>query len=246
MARMRMLLIAVVAVIALIIGAGFFLGFFSDNPEEATIEGAVEAVAGGEEGDAEGGDGGAEAEAIDPSVDGVEGAWTVVPNPDATFVGYRINEVLTTVGDFEVVARTPDVTGSMEIAGGMVTSTELVAQMGTLTTDNNNRDRAMRSQALETEQFPEATFSLTSPIDLGDLPAAGETISITASGDLTIHGVTQAVDFPLDAQIVGSNIVVVGQLQVLLADYDIDAPSAPVVASVEDNALLELSVAFGR
>lgn len=204
-----------------------------ESADDTGDTGDGDAAAGSDEGDTGSGD-------------GLDGTWTVEANEEVTFVGYRIDEVLTTVGDFTVVGRTPDVTGTMQIEGTMVTATELVAQMETLTTDNGARDRAMRSQALETSQFPEATFSLTSPIDLGAIPADGETISVTATGDLTIHGVTQSVDFPLDAQVVGDNIVVVGQLDVLLADYGINAPSAPIVASVEDNAILELSVAFGR
>lgn len=66
------------------------------------------------------------------------------------------------------------------------------------------------------------------------------------AGDLTIHGVTRPVDFPLTATIQGPNLVVIGQLDVLLADYGIAAPSAPVVASVEDNAILELSLVLAR
>ena len=69
---------------------------------------------------------------------------------------------------------------------------------------------------------------------------------MTATGDLTVHGVTQPVAIPLEAQIVNDVIVVVGQLPIALSDYDIAAPSAPIVASVEDSALLEISVALTR
>jgi polyisoprenoid-binding protein YceI len=215
----------------------------TDTTESQTDSTETEDADSAQEGDA-GSD--AASDAASDAGAGLDGTWSVQANEEVTFVGYRIDEVLTTVGDFTVVGRTPDVTGTMQIEGTSVTATELVAQMDTLTTDSGARDRAMRSQALETGEFPEATFSLTSPIDLGSIPAEGETISVTATGDLTIHGVTQSVDFPLEAQVVGDVIVVVGQLNVLLADYDINAPSAPVVASVEDNAILELSVAFAR
>ncbi len=104
----------------------------------------------------------------------------------------------------------------------------------------------MRNQALETAQFPEATFTLTTPIELDAVPAEGVAIQTTATGELTIHGVTQSVDFPLEAQLVGDSIVVIGQLPMLLADYDIAAPSAPIVASVADNAVLELSIVLSK
>ena len=104
----------------------------------------------------------------------------------------------------------------------------------------------MKSQALETDQFPEATFVLAEPIELGSIPEEGTPVSAVATGDLTIHGVTQRVDFPLDAQIQSGSIVAAGQLQVALADFDIATPSARIVASVEDVAILELSLVFSR
>lgn len=246
-----------IGAVIVVLGMAWWLGFFSDSPEEATIEAAVEAVSGGEADDAAAEDVASDEPSPDaadadvtttaPEVDeGITGEWTVQANADATFVGYRINEVLNTIGDFEVVGRTSDVSGTLVADGTTITEVTVVAQMGTLTTDNSARDGAMRSQALETEDFPEAIFTLTSPIELGTLPAESVTIEATATGDLTIHGVTQSVDFPLEAQRVGDVIVVVGQLPMLLADYDISAPTAPIVASVEDNALLELSVVLAK
>lgn len=245
--KMRVIVGSGVCVLVLVLGGAWWLGFFADSPDEVDIEAAVEAAIGSDGDGAETGQSDlTEDSGAAQAVDGISGTWTVQPDESVTFVGYRINEVLTTIGDFEVVGRTPDVSGTMEADGTSITAVSLVAEMGTLTTDNGQRDRAMRTQALETTEFPQATFLLTSPIELGAIPAAGETISVVATGDLTIHGVTQSVDFPLDAQLAGDLIVVVGQLDVLLADYGIAAPSAPVVASVEDTAVLELSVAFAQ
>jgi len=243
MSRTTIIVGAVAALVVVLAGVAWSLGYFSDAPEEATISAAAEAVS--DDGAADD-DASAGPAADGQPVDDISGTWTVQANEEVTFVGYRINEVLSSVGDFTVVGRTPEVTGTMEADGTSVTAVDLVAQMDTLSTDRSGRDRAMRSQALETSEFPEATFMLTSPIDVGEVPAEGETISVTATGDLTIHGVTQSVDFPLDAQLVGDIIVVVGQLEVLLADFGINAPSAPAVVSVEEMAILELSVAFGR
>lgn len=259
MTKKQMVLGGALAAVLALLGLGWWLGYFSDTPEEATIEAAVEAVSGGDDAaddteESNGEDTSAESDAdaggevvpVEAPDAGITGEWTVQQNADATFIGYRINEVLTTIGDFEVVGRTSDVTGTLVADGTTITDVTVVADMTTLTTDNSNRDNAMRGQALETEQFPEASFVLQSPIELGGVPDAGVTIEATATGDLTIHGVTQSVDFPLEAQIVGESIVVVGQLNVLLADFDIEAPSAPIVASVEDNALLELSLVLSR
>lgn len=217
-------------------GLAVYLGFFEEAPEEANVAVAAEAVQ--QQAEEAGTDGGA--------VDSLDGTWSVTPVEGQTFIGYRINEVLTTIGDFEVVGRTTGVTGTLEGSGTTITAVDVVADMTTITTDNGARDNAMRSQALETGEFPTATFTLVEPIELGTIPPEGTAISAIAIGDLTIHGVTQRVEFPLDAQVQSGSIVAAGQLLVQLADYDISAPTAPIVASVEDEATLELSLVFSR
>ena len=59
------------------------------------------------------------------------------------------------------------------------------------------------AKGIETGTFPTATFRLTTPIELGALPAEGETISMTALGELTLHGQTKAVEVPLQARLSG-------------------------------------------
>ncbi len=44
---------------------------------------------------------------------------------------------------------------------------------------------------METSVYPTATFTLTEPIDLGTLPDANADVTATATGELTLHGVTK-------------------------------------------------------
>ena len=235
---LKILLVAVVIGAAAVLGLLWVAGYppFDDTPEEANIADAAAAAS----------DETAPDDDPTPPLDNIDGSWIVVANEDATFVGYRINEVLNTIGDFEVVGRTSEVTGTLVAYKTRISTATVTAQMGSLTTDRSGRDNAMRSQSLETEDFPEATFDLSTPIDIGSIPVEGETVTVTANGDLTIHGVTKTVDFPLEATVTNGLIVVVGQLQIELADFDISAPSAAIVAKVEDVAILELSLLFGR
>ena len=237
MSRNRILLSGGLAVVIVLAAGAWWLGYFDEPDAEANVEDLAAAVQ--EQAEAEG----TETEAPLESLDGV---WNVTPVEGQTFIGYRINEVLNTIGDFTVVARTAGVTGSMEGAGTTITAVSIVGDMTTITTDRSGRDNAMKSQALETDQFPEATFVLAEPIELGSIPDEGIPVSAIAVGDLTIHGVTQRVEFPLDAQVQSGGVVVAGQLEVALADYGISAPSARIVASVEDVAILELSLVFTR
>lgn len=237
MSRTRILLGGALAVVLVLAAGAWWLGIFDEPADEANVEDLAAAVQEQAEAD------GTESEAPLESLDGV---WTVTPVEGQTFIGYRINEVLNTIGDFTVVGRTAGVTGTLEVSGTTITAVSIVGDMTSITTDNSARDSAMKSQALETEQFPEATFELIDRIELGSIPPEGTSVSAAAIGDLTIHGVTQLVEFPLDAQIQSGAIVAAGQLEVQLADYDINPPSARIVASVEDVAILELSLVFTR
>lgn len=167
----------------------------------------------------------------------------------SSFAGFRINEELANFGAKTVVGRTPGVSGSMELVGTQVIGAEFVVDMAGLITDNDSRTGALRGPngGLETDTFPEARFELTQPIELGSVPAEGASIDVQATGNLTVHGVTNEVTIPLTAEVQAGVIIVFGNLEgMLLADYGIPKPTAVVVVSVEDNATMELQLFLTR
>ena len=195
---------------------------------------------------------------VDPAA-GLDGTWNVDTSIgtfgeacltdvcDATFVGFRIDEELATIGAKTVVGRSPAVTGSIEITGSSITNVDVAIDMTRLITDDSRRTGTIRNQAIETGAFPEASFALTETIELGSLPQDGESVNVSAVGDFTIHGVTRTETIELTAQFTGGVIVIFGQLgPILLADYDIAQPSAAIVLSVEDNATMELQLFLTR
>jgi polyisoprenoid-binding protein YceI len=164
----------------------------------------------------------------------------------STFVGYRVREQLASVGATEAVGRTPNVGGSLTIVGTTVTAGQITADLTTLQSDERNRDRQLSRQALETARFPTATFTLTSPVELGSVPAEGATVDLTLTGDLTLHGVTKAVQVPVQARLQGGIVTVAGSLPIVFADFGIQQPQAMVVLSVEDHGTLEFQVHLSR
>ena len=130
----------------------------------------------------------------------------------------------------------------MRVDGTTITAAEFTADLTTLQSDESNRDRQLGRQALETSQFPTATFVLTEPVDLGAVPAEGQAVDVTVTGDLTLHGVTKSVEVPLQAKLEGGIVTVVGSLPILFSDYDIEKPSSFVVLSVEDNGVMEFQL----
>ena len=240
--------VAVVALLVLV-GGGIFWFLRDDAPDEVNLDTAAQGVTtttADESTTTTAGGGTA-------TPDGIDGTWSVDTSTGAfdyesatgTFVGFRISEELASIGSTEAVGRTNAVSGSMTISGTTVTDASFTVDMTQITTNESRRDNRVQS-ALNTQQNPNATFTLTEPIELGADAASGAEVTATAKGDLTINGVTKAVEFPLQAKLVDGTVVVVGSLDVTFSDFGVEVPSAPVVLSVDDHGTLELQLLLTR
>ena len=175
-----------------------------------------------------------------------EGTADLQGEPTVSFAGFRVNEVLGGgIGDFTAVGRTADVAGSIELTDTALVAVTMEAQMATLRTDNGSRDGQVR-RALNTNEFPLAVFTLVEAVELPAGMAEGEAFSGSAEGDLTIKGVTNRVTFDLRAQLVGDRIVAVGSSEVVFSNYGVNAPTAPIVVSVEDHGIMEFQLILTR
>jgi polyisoprenoid-binding protein YceI len=172
---------------------------------------------------------------------GIEGTWTTT---DDSVVQYRVQEVLFGQ-DAEATGTADGVTGSVEITGTEVTSAEVEVDMTTFESPESGRDGQFQGRIMETAEFPTASFSLTEPIDLGGEPADGEEISVAATGELTMHGVTQTITFDLAARRSGSTFAANATIPITFSDYEIDDPSGGP-AQVGDTGELELLLVFGQ
>jgi polyisoprenoid-binding protein YceI len=176
-----------------------------------------------------------------------DGTWTVKPGNADNFVGYRVTEKLfANVTESTATGRTDNVTGTMSIAGTTVSDITVTADLRDLASDSDFRDGRIRSEGLESNQFPEAKFVLTNPITLPAAPAIGQTITVEATGDFTLHGVTKRVTVSLEGRWDGEEVQVVGHVPIVFGDYGITAPTAPVVASVDDHGEMELQLFFQK
>lgn len=183
----------------------------------------------------------------------VSGTWTIdaetgefdFESATGTFAGIRIQEELASIGSTTAVGRTGDVSGTVVIDATTVTSADIEVDVTTITTNESRRDNKVQ-QALETSQFPTATFSLTQPIELGPDAANGDAVSVTGVGDLTVHGVTQAVEIPIEAKLVGDTIVMTASTEITFSDYGVTVPESPIVLSVDDVGVLELQLLLVR
>ncbi|HTS14812.1 MAG TPA: YceI family protein [Candidatus Sulfotelmatobacter sp.] len=179
---------------------------------------------------------------------GLAGTWDVDTTIGSfsdfsdSWVGYRVQETLASIGANTAVGRTPSVTGSLTLTGTQVTAGTITADLTALQSDDSRRDAQLSHSGLETSTFPTATFTLTSPIDLGSDPTDGAEIDVTAHGTLQLHGVTRTVAVPLKARLAGSVIEVTGSLPITFSDYGIQAPTSFIALSVSDTGTMELQL----
>jgi polyisoprenoid-binding protein YceI len=180
---------------------------------------------------------------------GVSGIWRVdtdtgtfsFEEATATFAGFRVEEELAQIGAATAVGRSPAVSGAVTIDETTITQAEIEVDLTAIVSDESRRERAIR-EALNTSQHPTATFVLTQPLDFGQVPSDGATVAATAIGDMTINGVTRAIEIPLQAQVAGESILIVGSANVVFADFEVDTPTAPMVLSVADQGTIELQL----
>ncbi len=179
---------------------------------------------------------------------GIEGSWMVdtsigsFEDFSSTYVGFRIEEELAQgIGKTTAVGRTPVVSGTLEFSSSELLSAEITADLSQITTDRSWRDDNVYD-ALDAGSHPNAVFSLVGPITLDDPETEGIEHPISATGELTIKGVTQEVSVELTAQRIGQIITVTGQFPMVFSDFGVEVPTAPIVVSVEDNGLIEVQL----
>jgi polyisoprenoid-binding protein YceI len=172
---------------------------------------------------------------------GIDGTWEATEGSEA---GYRVDETL--FGQSVTAAgRTTEVAGTAEASGTTISSASFTVDVASITSDDDRRDNQFRTRIMDAEAHPDATFELTEPVELEELPPEGEVVTVPATGELTVRGTTNEVTVDLDARRAGETLEVNAAIPVVFADYGIpDASFGPAV--VEDRGEIELLVVMVR
>jgi polyisoprenoid-binding protein YceI len=143
-----------------------------------------------------------------------------------------------------VIGTTNQVSGEIAVdytSPGETKVGTILVNARSLVTDNDFRNRAINNEILETREYEFITFTPTMISGFPDSPNLGEEISFQITGDLTIRDITRQVTFDVTAtaqsetRMVGSASSVVAR-----ADFDLEIPSVPSVADVDENVRLEI------
>jgi len=240
--RRPLAIIAIVAALAVAAVAAIYLSFFnedapdrlalSDEPTPTTAAGPA----------------GTTAATVAGGSAQLAGTWRVAEGSTA---GYRVREKLAALpAKSDAVGRTPAVTGTVRVdgSGTALTATEarFEADLTKLTSDESRRDNRIRTDGLQTNQFPTATFVSTRPIPLPAETASGQAVKASAEGDLTIHGVTKRVTIPLDVRVTGNKGELVGSLGFPMSDFNITPPNIGGFVTVDPDATLEFKLVLEK
>lgn len=244
----RRTVIITTCVLLVVVGAMAAYGAWrvlSAAPEEVSLDAAVAAV------EEQASNDGVKKVADTADALSTDGVWYVdtdsgsfsFEEASGSFVGFRVKEELVKIGDITAVGRTEQVEGELSIQNGQLVSVSITADLSAIVTNDSRRDNAARN-AMNVRENPIASFVLDQPVDLPETD--GSQIALQAEGQLTVNGISKAVIFELEAEAVARSIVVVGQTEVIFADYDIAVPSASIVVSAEDHGVVEFQLLFVR
>jgi polyisoprenoid-binding protein YceI len=217
--------VAVVIVLAAVLGPYVYIHFI-EGPAPAKLElpkSAATTTSSASQGPAS-------------STSSLRGTWNV---GSGSVAGYRVQEVL--VGqNATAVGRTEKIWGSMTIAGSAVTKATFTVDMASVVSDQSQRNARFDGSIMDVSQYPTASLTLSTPIDLGTIPADGAVERYSAAGDLDMHGVTKLVSFPVTAERVGSEIDVLADIPITFSEWNIANPSVGGFVTTANSGTLEV------
>ena len=165
----------------------------------------------------------------------IDGTWTAGQGSAA---GYRVRiSILGQGGD--LVGRTSAVTGTVVIAGTQASSASFSVDLTTL--ESGGKPQPQLAQILGTAAYPNATFTLTTPIALGSTPAVGGIFTVSATGMLAMDGTSRSVTVPITARWDGSALYALGSIPISFSDWNIKTPFG-----LEDHGSVEFLLVLNR
>jgi polyisoprenoid-binding protein YceI len=174
---------------------------------------------------------------------------TVFPTTDYAIdseksaVRYKAQEELAGKGANEAVGETNAFIGDIyfDESGKPLACSRFDADLRTLKSDEARRDNFLYNNTLQTQQYPVATFILTSVEGL-DQPLGADEVTFTLIGDLTIHGVTKSVSWTATTKLDGDTITGNAWTTFNMADFDIQPPKVGPVISLDETVKLETDI----
>lgn len=173
-----------------------------------------------------------------------EGAVTYVVGGDTSEASYSVEEELAGQGDVTAVGTTNAIVGEivLDAEGNPLAGSRIDIDLRTLQTDETRRDNYLRTNSLESDTYPLATFILTGVENWEGSLADGDEVTFDMVGDLTVHGVTREVTWESTATLADDVLTGTATVEVEMGDFDIEKPSVGFVLSLDETVKLDLAI----
>ena len=146
----------------------------------------------------------------------------------------------------DAIGETSDVTGAIVFSADGAVEPErsgITVNLQSLVSDERRRDTYLRTNAIESNTYPEAVFVLREVSGLPwPLPGSGEA-AFQLIGDMTVHGETNPLMWEVAAAFSDGAVTGQATTRFTFDEYGMSVPSLFFILSVEDDIRLELDFA---
>lgn len=172
-----------------------------------------------------------------------ENASGYVINSAESQAEFTSTEELSGAGVNEAIGTTNAVIGTILIGedGTPLPCSRIDVDLRTLVTDESRRDGQIQ-KAMETDEFPLATFIVTEVQGIDGPLEEGVETELSLIGNLSIHGVEKQVTWKTIVTHADGSVTGTAETQVTFADFDIEKPVIGPVMSIEDEVGLTIDI----
>jgi polyisoprenoid-binding protein YceI len=168
--------------------------------------------------------------------------YTIVPAQ--TTASYSVYEdlIFQNKPNNDAIGTTHSVSGNFQIGTGsspVVQGMTMKVDLRTLQSDSSMRDGHVQS-ALDTTDYPYATFVSVSTQGLPTSYTDGQTINFTLLGNLTMHGKTNGETFAVQGKVVGNTIAGTATTTIYMTDFGIQPPTLANIVIVQNKTVITL------
>ena len=176
----------------------------------------------------------------------VGGPWTFTVDVSSKTT-VRVREILAQVrapGDAVLTATGVKGGFTLNTDGSFTSASKITADLGSLRSDQSQRDGFIKDNTLETRRFPTAEFAPSKVTGLTlPLPVSGD-LKFTISGKMTVHGVTKDATFSVVAKRDGARLTATATADPAwtFGDFGMTVPRVASVLSIEDSIRVEITL----
>jgi len=168
-------------------------------------------------------------------------------NPELSEAAYFVDEELASIGlPSTAQGTTNEIEGEFYLTADRTAlaadqQSTFAVDLRNLTSDESRRDQRVQ-QALETSQYPTATFTVSGVTGYDPAIPEGEEQSLQLTGIFDLYGVEREVTWEVKAYREANVISALATVTISFADFDITAPTFAGLVSISDQATLQVQL----